>query len=169
MNRLNVFNNTYYRWRYPDCWWKNIKIFFSSFREAYQRITRGFSYCDVWDFDTYLAELMAQGLNVLADDGWGYPGDEEFPTKESWEEYLHDVSNLFRFYLDDHYNEYEKDWVATWENKSLVDGLRGEKTPEEREITDKYLDREGEIEGEKYAAAQKALRMIAHVWGNLWD
>ena len=28
---------------------------------------------------------------------------------------------------------------------------------------------EGEIEGEKYAAAQKALRMIAHVWGNLWD
>ena len=165
MNRLNVFNNTYYRWRYPSCWWKNIKIFFNSFSAAYQRITRGFCWWDVWDFDTYLAELMAQGLVVLADEGYGYPGDEEFSTPEKWHDYLYTISNCFRFYLDDHYNEYENDWIKTWEGKPLD----YEKTPEECEISNKFLDREGVIEGEKYAAAQNALRMLAHVWGNLWD
>ena len=169
MNKLNVFNNTYYRWRYPSCWWRNIKIFFNSFSAAYQRITRGFCWWDVWDFDTHLAELMAQGLTVLADEGWGYPGDEEFPTKESWEDYLHQIVKLLRFYLDDQYNEYEEDWAATWEDKSFEEGSNHKKSLEEQEITDKFLNRQAEIENEQYAAALKALSMITHVWGNLWD
>ena len=66
MNPLNVFNNPYFSWKYPECWYKNIRMFFRSFKYAYQRITKGYAYCDTWDLDDYYTHSDAEYvLNML--------------------------------------------------------------------------------------------------------
>ena len=95
MNPLNVFNNPYYRWRYPDCWLKNARMFFRSFKYAYQRITRGWANCDTWDLDSYYSKIFNGTLNYLADNHWGYPGNNQFPDDESWTKYLKVMAQKF--------------------------------------------------------------------------
>ena len=163
MNKLNVFNNHYYNWRYPSCWKKNIRIFFNSISAAYQRVTRGFCWWDIWDFDSHLSELIAQGLETLANEGYGYPGNDEFPTPESWHDYLHEIARLFRFYLNEQPNEYEEAWRGTWDSKY------DNRTVEEQEIINNYLEKERENSFKQQEAAQTALNMLGHIWGDLWD
>lgn len=170
MNKLNVFNTYWSPWKYPSNWFRNAKTFFRQIKWAYQRITRGFCDCDYWDLDTYLSELLAQSLKKLADDGNGYPGTEEFPTYESWQEYLYKIIDLLRFSLnEDMPNEYEEAWMKTWEDKDNFLESVNNPTPEEKEITDKYLKKENENELLKRKAQDEALDMIKHVYNNLWD
>ena len=95
MNRINVFNNPYNRWSRPSCWGKNLRLFFSSFRWAYERITRGFASCDVCDLDNYYLDIFAGTLNALADDHESYMCSEEFPDDESWTKYLREMAQKF--------------------------------------------------------------------------
>lgn len=169
MNNLNVFKNYWSPWKYPSNWIRNARVFFRQFKWAYQRVTRGFCDYDYWDLDTYLSELMAQSIKMLADNTHGYPGTEEFPTYESWKEYLYKIVNLLRYSLnEDMPNEYEEAWTATWKDKDILDALNN-KTPEEKEISNKYFDKEYENECLKRKAQDQALDMIKHVYNNLWD
>ena len=83
MNQLNVFNNPYYKWYYPQYWHKNIRMFFRSIKYAYQRITKGYADCDTFNLDNYYLNIFTGTLNHLADNHWGYPGNDEFPDDES--------------------------------------------------------------------------------------
>ena len=74
MNELNVFNNSWSPWKYPSNWIRNARVFFRQFKWAYQRITRGYSDPDIWDFDTYLANLMSGDIEHLANITISYPG-----------------------------------------------------------------------------------------------
>lgn len=169
MNNLNVFNTHWSPWKYPSNWARNIRVFFRQFKWAYQRATRGFCDYDYWDLDIYLSELMAQSIKELAEKTHSYPGTEEFPTYESWRDYLYKIADLLRYSLnEDMPNEFEEAWLATWENKDIYDAINN-KSPEEREITNKYLDKEYENECLKRKAQNEALDMIKHVYNNLWD
>lgn len=95
MNNLNVFNNPYYKWRYPSCWWKNIRMFFHSFKYAWQRITKGYADCDTFDLDSYYLDILSGTLNYLAENHYGYPGDSKFPTDEDWTAYLKKMAKCF--------------------------------------------------------------------------
>ena len=170
MNDLNVFNNNFLPWCYPANWIKNIRVFFRQFKWAYQRITRGYSDIDWYDMDTHLTMLISQMLRTMADEGMGYPGNEEFPTYDSWKDYLYKIIYYLNYSIQDSMpNEYEDAWLKTWENRPINEWLNKEQSPEDKEVTNKYLDKELENDNKKYAAAQKALKMLAHVWGNLWD
>lgn len=169
MNKLNVFNNSYSPWKYISNWPGNTRLFFRQFKWAYQRITRGFCDLDYWDLDHYLAELMAQSIKVLADETHGFPGTEEFPTYESWRDYLYEIVKKLRFSLnEDMYNQYEESWLKTFEGKEL-ENIFNNRTPEEKEITDKYLAEENKNNTLKDKALHEALDMIIHVWSSLWD
>jgi len=95
MNPLNVFNNCYYPWKNPANWFKNIKMFFRSFKYAYQRATRGYAVSDTWDLDTHYLYLFHDTLNYLADHHWGYPGYGDFDTDEKWTAYLKELADKF--------------------------------------------------------------------------
>lgn len=169
MNRLNVFNSTYSPWKYPSNWIRNTSLFFRQFKWAYQRITRGFCDSDYWDLDHFLAELMAQSIKKLADETHGYPGTDEFPTYESWKDYLYEIVEKLRFSLnEDMYNPYEHLWLKTFEGKDLSEVINN-RTPEEEEITDLFLNAEADNDERRQDALYDALYMIRHVWGNLWD
>ena len=168
MNPLNVFGHGYSSIRYISNWGRNIRLFFRQFKWAYQRITRGFCDFDVWDFDYYLTSVMAQGIKHLADTTHSYPGNNEFPTYESWKDYLYEITNKLNFSLrDDLPNEYEEEWLKGWEKNGL-DSINN-RTPEEEEISRKYLEIEQKNDVLRNQALSEALDMIVHVYSALWD
>ena len=170
MNDLNVFKQSYCPWEYPSNWIRNIKLFFRQFKWAYQRITRGYCDSDVWDLDTHLNMYLAQTIESLAKNSISYPGTEEFPTPESWTNYLMEIVNRLKYAVSDVPNEYEEAWLKTWNNKTFSEilGSRGD-TPEEKKIIDDFLNKEMENEFSKIKAQNEALIMIFHAYNHLWD
>jgi len=167
MNPLNVFNNPYYKWKYPDCWLKNARMFFRSFKYAYQRITRGWASCDIWDLDNYYEYIIADTLNYLADNHWGYPGNDEFPDDESWTKYLKDMAQKF-YNGNEENNVYptpEEDKWWHWIELHPEDTIERSDNPYIKsmctEVQTNASKRENDI--------QEGLKMIAKVWYHLWD
>lgn len=171
MNKLNVFNTYFWPWKYPSNWPQNIKIFFRQFKWAYQRITRGYCDFDYWDLDHYLEELLHQSLKSLADNAMSYPVTTEFPTYEKWQEYLHELSDLFEksqeeYTEGDFKNIYEDEFY----NSSIpISSTRETRTPEAQEIFDKWYAEEKRIAALRADIRNKALAKLTHVWGSLWD
>lgn len=91
----NIFKQYYRPWKYPINWIKNVRLFFRTFKWAYQRAVRGFADCDVWDLDGFLLNLFHDSLNSLADTTNGWPGDEMFPEFEDWTSYLKEMADKF--------------------------------------------------------------------------
>ena len=179
MNRLNVFKNPYYRWRYPSCWWKNIRMFFRSFKYAYQRITRGWADCDTWDLDNYYLDLFNGTLNHLAEHHMGYPGNDEFDTDEKWTAYLKEMAQ--QFYRANESNEFydtpEADkwweWVQqhppTWE-KENVNGVELHRYIREDGPYDKTMMEEDHmLTYLRHKDMENGLDMLKHVFNQLWD
>lgn len=170
MNELNVFNNMWLPWKYPNNWIRNARMFFRQFKWAYQRVTRGYSDPDWYDADVYISRLFTQILRKLADEGMGYPGTEEFPTPESWKDYLYKIIYYFNYSLQDNLpNEYEDAWLKTWEDKPIEEQFNGKHTPEEQEIINKFLDKELDNDKKKIEARKKAWAMLDPIFERLWD
>lgn len=168
MNKLNVFNTHWSPWRYPSNWASNFRVFFRQFKWAYQRVTRGYCDFDWWDADTHLTQLFINILKEFINNGHGYPGTDEFPTFESWTNYLQEIVNLFEYSLGELPNEYEEAWLKKWENKDL-NFINEPETPEEKEITNKYFDIEMKNELSKQDALKKGLEKFTYIFSNLWD
>ena len=119
-NRLNVFQQTYLPLRYPANWIRNWRIFYRQFKWAWQRATRGFCDYDVWDLDCYLLDLLHATLNKLAATANGYPGNDEYPTYESWTQDLRELAQ--KFYQANECNDFyptpkESIWWEAVKNK----------------------------------------------------
>lgn len=71
----------------------------------YQRGKRGYSDCDVWGFDSYLAEIITNGCRQLAKQKHGYPQDL---TEEEWDKVINQIANGFEEYskIMDHEDGY---------------------------------------------------------------
>ena len=65
----------------------------------WQRGHRGWAECDTWDFDSYLAGVLAGGITCLAENGRGHPCKEE-PDKcdhgKAWKAELVEAAERFR-------------------------------------------------------------------------
>ena len=79
---MNVLKYFPYRWRhYPweffeDCW--------LNIRAAYQRITRGFAYRDLFSIDNWFLDIFPEMLKEFRENLHSFPGNSEFPTFEKW-------------------------------------------------------------------------------------
>lgn len=179
MNKLNVFNNPYYKWYYPSGWIKNARMFFRSFKYAYQRITKGYANCDTFDLDSYYLDIFSGTLNHLADNHWGYPGNDEFPTDESWTAYLKELAH--KFYLANESNEAyptpEADkwwkWIEehpgnTWGEKDEK-GFWVSKEKEKNPYAESMFQEGNEIDKMRDQEMQEGIDMLKHVFWSLWD
>lgn len=159
---LNLFKDYYASMRYPSNWVANIKTFFRTCKWAYQRVKRGYADIDTWGFDDYLTEVMENGIRDLAIDIHTYPGNEEFPTPESWVNYLNKIADLLHSSREDtdvYSNIYEDDyvkWISEhgWKNNPW---------------SEPYLAREEEIQAKRQRDFDEAWDMIHHVYNYLWD
>lgn len=179
MNKLNVFNNPYYKWRYPNCWVKNIKMFFHSFKYAYQRVTKGYADCDTFDLDSYYLNIFNGTLNYLADNHWGYPGNKEFDTDEKWTAYLKEMANCFyranesnEFYDTpeaDKWYEWIKEHPASWE-EAEVNGVKLNQYNRAEGPYDKSMIEEEKILSyRREKDMEKGIDMLKRVFFQLWD
>lgn len=165
MNNLNVFKSPKLSLRYPSNWSAIIRTFFRSFKWAYQRVTRGFADYDVWDFDGFLLNILANGLEHLADTTISYPGDEEFPTYESWIKYLREMAMCFR--KADEGNDYfphpKQDlwWNELNQKNSNLD-------IDDNIVTD-MLKEAHENENKREEQLVIGLDKLKHVFFHLWD
>jgi len=65
-------------WEYLADLWQDIRAFF-------QRGSRGYADCDVWNFDDYLSEVIPSALRYLREVQHGYPGVDGAATEEEWD------------------------------------------------------------------------------------
>ncbi len=77
----------------------------------WQRGTRGYADYDVWNFDHYLAGVIAGGVQKLRDTSIGYPcafGEDSEEAQRKYNEALDEIVRGFKLWAeDDDYNETE--------------------------------------------------------------
>lgn len=81
----------------PRVFWRNNVTW------NHQRMQRGWSERDLWSFDTYLAKVIAEGCEQLAEQVHGWPGEPM--TFEEWQEILRKISRGFKAHtsiMEDH-------------------------------------------------------------------
>ena len=87
---LNIFERAPYRW-----WqiWKIIKFYFGTLKCAWQRMTKGYCYRDVYDLSEFYIELFSASLKELSETAHGYPLD--FKDMKTWRDYLKEMAEHF--------------------------------------------------------------------------
>ena len=167
----NVFKYGYTPWRYPSNWRDNIELFFRHFKWAYQRATKGFCDMDVWDLDGAILNYLAGTIEQLADVHCGYPGDERFPTPESWERFLRELAN--DFYRANEWNDYYDHpaydaWEKTLDDKSICDE-RGRVIDHNSDLSTAMVKEQMELNEIRQKDVEIGLEKLKDVLFNLWD
>ena len=69
-----------------------IRRFIKNIKHAKQRVVRGYSDADLWNFDWYLQKILSSGLRDLAKTTHGYPAD--LADIEDWRKELNNIADL---------------------------------------------------------------------------
>ena len=158
---INAFYNPYKFWRAPIEWTKR---FFRSFSIARDRIVRGWSPHDAWDLYVYVNQILGQGLEYLADNHVGYPGNDRFPTPESWEEWLRMTAKAFQ--NDNKENDEDNPYADRYWSY-IKPGHYNNTCP--IELQENYWQMDRTIDKRKAADIKLAFRELGEYWECLWD
>lgn len=165
-------------WQNPSfpfrAWHRYIPWFFRNLKYAYQRACRGYSDCDVWNLDSYLATLIAESLISLADDTVGYPISMSSP--EAWDETLRNVAKHFSNYVNSSDEESTNAFLAYLNVKKELVERHPQATEEElmmvspalRAVKDLWIKtykKEAQADSENI---RDGLKKLADIFQNLW-
>lgn len=115
---------------------------------VYQRARYGFGHRDLWGFDNYIAGVISRAMSDLADVSHGYPATEEFPTMDSWREFLRELSRDLKAYTVHPVDEMEiSNTDELWDNLD--------------EISDRDVSR--------YERGVAAMKRFSENLGSMWD
>ena len=135
-----------------------IKWWFRKRKYIKERAEKGWSCYDAWDFDNYLAMVIGDGLEFLANSHMSHPWDY---TAEEWSEKLAYISKCFKQYTEDYEcPSYEK-WsraVKLGADQSILQDLSAEWRKEE------IAQHE-----EKMKRLKEGFDLLYEVFPNLWD
>jgi len=162
----SVFDNLFSPWRHPRNWLENIKSFFRSLKWCYQRAIKGYCDKDIWGLDSSICDYLYGTLKQLSKNCHGWP-DSKFETYEEWQEYLSETAELFyRANLANEYykNEYEEEYLASFSIN--VEKLAYKR---DKELADKYLNREKEIFKQQQEDLKLGLKKLNDVFYALYQ
>lgn len=151
--------------------------------DVIHRARYGWTYSDVWNFNSWFLEIIPDMLDYLSEHGCGYPGDEEFPTYESWQKWLKEQAVAIRSCSEEGQearNEHKAEYDAALEQCRMVTKpdpdhpnlhtITFENEPANMdEITKKYYARASEIAVESETTLIKAMTELATKMPTLWD
>lgn len=167
----NVFKYGINPWRYPRNWFNNIDMFFRQLRWAYQRATKGFCDMDVWDLDGAILNYLSGTIEQLADVCHGYPGDDRFPTPESWDKFLRGMAN--DFYRANEWNDYYDHPAYDAWAKALDDGPisdeNGRVIDRNPELSAAMVQEDRDLAEIRDKDLEVGLMKLRDVLWNLWD
>lgn len=151
-----------------NCWsWSHP---FKSIKRIKDRIVYGYCDMDAWNVDSYLGFVIPGILSTLAANTHSFPGNDKFPTAESWEDKLEQVARDLARARD--WEKWENPYRSAWEkslcNIKFEDGVM--KTSDENKILNKeYLYVEADNHSKAVALRNMALDFIRDNWEDLWD
>lgn len=163
----------YLNWKYPSCWWGNIRWFFRSFKLAFERARKGYSSYDIVDLDSYFIGKLACALEDFAEKNVGIPleyvdaanGDSD-KAFENWNNEIKHVSQLLFKSLESleefNYNipEFPMARFEKQDNKVFF----GEAT-EEGQAWCKMAE---EVAIDRKKCREEAFEWLSEHWENLW-
>ena len=163
----NVLKNFPYSKRYyithphkfiSECW--------TNLTNAWMRITRGWSYQDLWNMSDYLLDITIDMLHNLARDGHGYPGVAPFEEPGKWISWLYYIAGELEESKEENYeqrNEYYDEYMKKFDDPNW--NINSPQT----ELDKKYFARKKELAEEARERRTKALMEVIKFWDYLWD
>lgn len=178
---LNVFRWSWLKKYYILRPWKWFSELISNFKAAWRRATKGYCYCDVWNWNDWFCSVVPPMLRDMADKGMAYPGGEPFDTKEKWENWLHELADkIERLGYDDwmeDLNEYSKDYEKTFEDDAYKEEHPNgpfitttyDSSLSKEEIRKRYYERCAEIHKMRQQALEEVFLELGRNFDCLWD
>ena len=140
-----------------------IKWWFRRRKYIKERAQKGWSSYDVWDFDTYLAMVIGDGLAHLAGAHMSHPWDY---TPEEWSEKLLYISKCFKQYTEDPdcpaYEAYHKACLTEREDGKVT--IFGDE-----DLLNAWREEEKRNYKEKMKRLKEGFDLLYEVYPNLWD
>lgn len=167
--RQSVFTFAYtkrYYLRHPLRFLRELS---DNLREALHRARYGWAPRDCWNLGYWLLDVLPQMLIYLVDNGTSYPGNERFPTLESWRNHLLSIANLLENARDEvrdgkneFYPAYEEETNKNRKREWITDE-KGNRIyqPIDNTITKKYIKRDAELTKEQEVMIEEALKLLA--------
>ena len=166
-NSNSVFFGVHtYNWRAPHL---KINAFFRGCKMIIERARNGYARHDLWDFDSYLTVMFSKAFEELALNHYGYPHGM---TDEEWTDILHEIASCFRDYnpeTSSYQNEYEEAYFKEITEYRDVEELKAFINGKNTEVTEKFLEREKEIDGYRKERLKRGLELFSKYFENFWD
>lgn len=135
-----------------------IKLWFKRRKFIKERAQKGWSRYDAWDFDSYLAMIIGDALEYLADSHmshpWGY-------TPSEWDEKLIYISKCFKQYNE----EPETPAYDAWE-EARRGGVDSDKL---EELALAWKKEEVTQHEQKMKRLKEGFELLYEVYPDLWD
>lgn len=177
MNKYSVWYMSYNKKYLITHPWKWVKCAWRCLRDAWRRSVYGWTYGDVWDWDSWFLHVVPDMLRHMADNGGGYPGRPPFETPERWHDWLHQMADLLetgREDWQDEHNEYREEYdkylMESWEPAKIdKDGMLHFPVSPHSEIYEKYMTRAMELHDQGQDNVRRAMTLMAEHFSCLWD
>lgn len=148
---------------YKPHWTVRIKWWFKRRKYIKERARNGWSSYDVWDFDTYLAQVISGALEFLSKNHMSHSYDY---TPEEWSARLHQIAECFKQYNEEKvcpsYEAYRAECLAERE-KGCVTIFGNE------ELLKAWQEEEEHNRKEKMRKLKEGFDLLYEVYPNLWD
>ena len=141
-----------------------IKSFIYKIKWFIQRGKRGYSDYDIFDISDWITQVIVPMLKQLKETKCGYPCDM---TEEEWNSQLDKMIKCFMEISEDGCsmkNEYENKVLESFDIKDT----NKDKTEECKELREKWLSREKEINNYKEKMKIEAFNLFSKYFWNLW-
>jgi len=143
------------------------------------RATKGWCYTDVWELGYWLLEILPPMFKHMAAHGCSYPGNDEFPTYETWQAWLRKMAADIEYVQEENVekrNEYKEDFHNSFnmrppeeEPGSKFVTITWNESPDHKEITKKYFERMKELDAERREKLILVFTELARKIPTLWD
>lgn len=153
-----------------------LKRLFRELKHAWQRAIRGYDDVATWDYFSWFTNTSQKIISEMAKNHCGYP---QGLTDEEWTNILTRLAFLLKEVDEDTCsvkNEYDTEEYyklhEKWTTVKLEDGctqLVSNYTEEDKELVDKFINREREIFEYRNKCKDEALDIIKQYFWNLWD
>jgi hypothetical protein len=159
-NMIDLFSKRSYKLSL----FKWIRWQFQRLKYIYQRARWGFSEYDIWDLDSYLADLLRDMFAYFAKHHTTHP---YYMTAEEWQQILIEISESFAQYTrdlpDPAYKAYSEATIRT----KNADGSTTVETPEG--LLEAWREEEKANYEYRMNAIKKGFELMLKYYSNLWD
>ena len=154
--------------------WRFFRELYYSFKYAWQRATKGYSFYDSMDMDDFLLHTIRGMLRDIAN-GDSFPGIEPFETYEKWQDYCNSLADVFESLQEENWSDGHNEWQeeldkafeAQHPNPNLTTTM--DMTKEEAdEICKMYFEREKELAEERQKLIEDTFAELGRNLTKMW-